>query len=102
MPAVELRYLGEMAELDHVKITAVYLLIRCMKFAWVRAGVGGEIKNTKDLKVLNFKKSMQSPNANEWHKEIWKEKGHARQRQMIDCNDQMAINLWDRLVVATD
>ena len=47
-----------MAELDQVELTAVYLSIRCMEFALVGAGVGGGIKHTKELKVLNFKKAM--------------------------------------------
>ena len=73
-PAVELQYLGEIAELDQVELTAVYLSIRCMEFALVGAGVGGGIKHTKELKVLKFKKAMQSPDADEWCKEIQKEK----------------------------
>ena len=71
---VELRYLREMAELDQVEPTAVYLSIRCMEFALVGAGVGSGIKHTKELKVLNFKKAMRSPDADEWRKEIQKEK----------------------------
>ena len=62
-----------MAELDQVKLTAVYLSIRCMEFGLVGTGIGGGIKDTKELKVLNYKKAMQSPNADEWHNEIRKE-----------------------------
>ena len=40
----------------------------------VGAGVGGGIKHTKEPKVLNYKKAIQSPNADEWSKEIRKEK----------------------------
>jgi hypothetical protein len=40
----------------------------------VGAGVGSGIKHTKELKVLNFKNAMQSPDANEWCKKIRKEK----------------------------
>ncbi len=61
-PAVEL----QMAELNQVKLTKVYLLILCMESALVGAGVGGGIKHTKELKVLNFKKDLQSINADEW------------------------------------
>jgi len=38
-----------MAELDQVKLTAVYLSIRGMIFALVGAGVGGGTKYTKEL-----------------------------------------------------
>ena len=47
-----------MAELDQVKLTAVCLSIMCVEFGLVGAGVGGGIKHTKELKVLNYKKTM--------------------------------------------
>ena len=49
-----------MVELDHVKLAATYLSLRCMELALVGAGVGGRIKYTSKLKVLNYKKAMQS------------------------------------------
>ena len=69
-PAVELRYLGEMAELDHVELAATYLSLRHKELALVGAGVGGRIKYTSELKVLNYKKAMQSTDLEEWYKEI--------------------------------
>ena len=36
----------------------------------IGAGVDGVIKNTNELKVLNCKKAIQSPDAGEWYKEI--------------------------------
>ena len=48
-PAVELRYQGEMAQLDQVELMAVYMSIRHMEFSLVGAGVGGGIKHTKEL-----------------------------------------------------
>ena len=45
-----------------------------MEFSLVGDGVGGGIKHTKELWVLNFNKAMQSPDADEWHKDINKEK----------------------------
>ena len=68
-PAVELRYLGEMAELDHVELANTYMALRSMEMALIGAGVGGGISHTSQLKVLNYKKAMQSPDADEWHKE---------------------------------
>ncbi len=47
--AVELRYLGEMAELDQVDLMVVYMSIRHMEFPLVGAGVGGGIKHMKEL-----------------------------------------------------
>ena len=73
-PAIELSYLGEMAELEQLELTAINMSIRSIELSLVGAGVRGGIKHTKDLRVLNFKKAMRSPDANEWHTEINKEK----------------------------
>ena len=72
--AVKLRYPGIMADLDQLELTVIYMSIRHMEFSLVEAGVGGGIKHTKELRVLNFKKAMKTPDANEWCKEIRKEK----------------------------
>jgi hypothetical protein len=45
-----------------------------MNFALVRGRVRGGIKHTNQLKVLNYKTAIQSPNKGDWHKEIKKEK----------------------------
>ena len=42
--------------------------------ALIEAGIGAGIKHTSKLKVLNYKKAMQSPDAGEWLKEIENEK----------------------------
>ena len=47
-----------------------------MELALIGAGVGGGITHTNELKVLNYKKAMQSPDAGEWLKEIENEKAH--------------------------
>ena len=73
-PAVELRYLGEMAELDHYKLANSHMALRSMEVALIGAGVGGGISHMSQLKVLNYKKAMQSPDAAEWRKEIRNEK----------------------------
>ena len=57
-PAVELRYLGEMAELDNVELANTYMSLRSMELALIGASVGGGIKHTSELKVLNYKKAM--------------------------------------------
>ena len=67
---VELRYLGEMAELDHVKLAATYLSLRCIEFALGGASVQGGIKHMSELKVQNYYKAMRSPDSEEWHKDI--------------------------------
>jgi hypothetical protein len=45
-----------------------------MEVALNGAGIGGGISHTSQLKVLNYKKAMQSPDAKEWRKEIRNEK----------------------------
>jgi hypothetical protein len=73
-PAVELSYLGEMAELDKVEVANIYMSLQSMELALIGAGVGGGIKHTSELKVLNYKKAMRSPDADKWRKEIRNEK----------------------------
>jgi hypothetical protein len=46
VPAVELRYLGEMVELDKVELAYMYMSLRSMELALIGAGVGGGIKHT--------------------------------------------------------
>ena len=64
-PAIELCYLGEMAELDQVELANMYMSLQCIELALIGAGVGGGIKHTSELKVLNYKKAMQSPDVEE-------------------------------------
>jgi hypothetical protein len=73
-PAVELRYLGEMAELDHGKIANTYMALQSMRVALIGAGVGGGISHTSQLKVINYKKATRSPGTDEWCKENRNEK----------------------------
>jgi len=71
---VKLHYLGEVTELDKVELANMYLSLRSMELALIGAGVGGGIKHTSELKVLNYKKAMWSPDDEEWHKETQNEK----------------------------
>ena len=41
-----------------------------MELTSIGSGVGGSIKHTSELKVLNYRKAMQSPETDEWLKEI--------------------------------
>jgi hypothetical protein len=45
-----------------------------METALIGAGVGGGVRHTSELKVLNYKKAMRSPDADEWQKEVRNEK----------------------------
>ena len=62
-PAVELRYLGEMVEIDKVELVNIYLSLQSMELALIGAGGGGGIKHNSELKVLNYKNAIQSPGA---------------------------------------
>ena len=62
---MELRYLGEMAERDKVELANMYMSLQSMELVLIGASVGGGIKHTIELKVLNYKKAMQSPDAEE-------------------------------------
>ena len=54
-----------MEELDHAELVATYLSLRKMELALIGAKVGGGIKITNELKVMNYRKSMQSPGMDE-------------------------------------
>jgi hypothetical protein len=58
---VELHYLGETAELDKVELVNMYMSLRSMELALIGASVGGDIKHTSELKVLNYKKGHAKP-----------------------------------------
>ena len=59
-----------MAELDHKELAGLYMSLQSMELALIGAGTGGGINHTSELKVLNYKKAMQIPNAGDWLKEI--------------------------------
>ena len=59
----------------------MYLPLRQADLALMGAKIGGGIKNTNELKVLSFKKAMQSPDEDTWLKEIKNEK-----LQLDKCN----------------
>ena len=44
--------------------------LRIMELVLIGADIGGGIRHTSELKVLNYKKAMQGPDAEEWRKEI--------------------------------
>lgn len=62
-------------ELYHAKL-ATYMAIQFIELKHIGAGVGGSIKHTSKLKVLNFKKAMQSPDVEKWCKKIGNKKVH--------------------------
>jgi len=55
-----------MVELDKVELANMYMSLRSMELALIGAGVGGGVKHTSELKVLNYKMAMRSPDADEW------------------------------------
>ena len=52
--AIELRYQSEMAEIDHVEVTAVLMTRDNLEVTVVGAGVGGGFSNTNELKVMKY------------------------------------------------
>ena len=72
--AVELRYLGSMAELDNYEVSVTQVTPQEIEMALVGAGVGGGFKNVSELKVLNFKQAMKSPDRDLYLANVKKEK----------------------------
>jgi hypothetical protein len=63
--AAEILYLEAMAELDNNEVIA-----ESRELALVGAGIGGGFANTNDLKVINYREAMQSPDRAAWEEEI--------------------------------
>ena len=63
--AAEIQYFSVLVELDNDEIKA-----ESVELALVGAGIGGGFANTNELKVLNYKEAMQSPNKAAWEEEI--------------------------------
>ena len=72
--AVEMKYLGSMAELDNVEIANASVVEENVEVSLVGAGVGGGFDSTSELKVMNYREAMLSSDAKEWKAEVQKEK----------------------------
>ena len=72
--ATELRYLGGMAEIDHSELASASITAECLELSVVGAGLGGGFANTSELKVMNYKEAMRSPDREQWTEEVGNEK----------------------------
>ncbi len=66
--AAEIQYLEAMVELDNNEVIA-----EGRELALVGAGIGGGFANTNELKVMNYREAMQSPDKDAWEEEIMNE-----------------------------
>ena len=71
---VELRYLGNMCEADSCELVATSITRDNLELSQVRAGLGGVFENTSELKVMNYKEAMRSPDKEHWIEEVGNEK----------------------------
>jgi hypothetical protein len=91
-----------MVELDHAELAAMYMVLWRMELALIGASIGGGIKHTSELKALNYKKAMGSPDANEWRKEISNEKSQFDKynalmpiwRSLLPKHSKVRITTW--------
>ena len=63
-----------MAELDNLEVFMIYLMVENLELNLMGAGIGGRFTNTNELKVMNFKQAMRSPDADKWVEEVANEK----------------------------
>jgi len=56
-------------DLDEVSLLAMHH-IQTSEFANVGAGIGGRFKNTKELKVMNYKEAINGPDGVRWQAEV--------------------------------
>ena len=72
--AVELKYLGNMAELDNWEVNAVEVTSEEIETLLVGAGIGGGFGHTVELRVMNYNQAMKSDDAGRWKQEVRIEK----------------------------
>ncbi len=72
--AIKMNYLGHMAELDIAEIATAVVAEENIEISLVGVGVGGGFNKTSELKVMNYREAMQSPNAADWKVEVKNEK----------------------------
>ena len=72
--AAEIKYLAGMAEIDQTELSTAYVVAGGHELSAVGAGLGGGFSNTSELKVMNYKEAMRSPEKEQWIKEIGNEK----------------------------
>ena len=82
--AVELQYLGQMAELDNDEIVAASIAtddviassmsMDIMDLLLVGAGIGGGFGDTSELNVMKYKEAMESKDGPAWKEEVGREK----------------------------
>jgi len=68
--AIDLRYLGSLADLDVDEVMGVEVSTENLEVSLVRAGLGGRFANTAELKVMNCKEAMKSKDAEAWKEEV--------------------------------
>ncbi len=73
---IEMNYLGHMAELDNVEVTTGAVAKENIETSFVGAGVGGGFDKISELKVMNYREAMGSPQpqAAQWKVEVKNEK----------------------------
>ena len=70
----ELKYVAGMAEIDQTELSTAYVVAEGLELSAVGAGLGGGFLNTAELKVMNYKEAMRSPEKEQWIEEISNEK----------------------------
>ena len=72
--AAELRYLGNMCEAYNCELVATSITSDNLELSQVGAGLGGGFVNTSELKAMNYKEAMRSPDKEHWIEEVGNEK----------------------------
>ena len=72
--AVKLKYLSNMVELDNWEVNAVEITADDTETFLVRAGIGGGLGHTTELKVMNYNQPMKGDDVSRWKQEVRVEK----------------------------
>ena len=82
--AAELRYLGNLCELDNEEIATAFMTAENIELSNVGAGIGGGFGNTSELKVMNLQGSDAKPGQRSLDRGDRKREAKVRQVQSRD------------------
>ena len=99
--AMELKYLGGMAEIDQAELTTSCVLAEGLELSAVGAGLGAGFSNTAQLKVMNYKEAMQSPERDQWIEEIGNEKRRFDKFGAVAPVPQSAVTVGSKIMTST-
>ena len=97
----ELKYLAGMAEVDATELSTAQVVAEGLELSTVGAGLGGGFSNTSELKVMNYKEAMRSPERQQWIEEIGNEKARFDKFGAVTPVPRSAVPVGSKIMTST-